>query len=214
MLLTGVSGLLGNNLAFCLRAQYDILGVYRNHRVEIDGIETAKVDITSDNDVTTLIKDFKPEVIIHCAANSDVEMCEENQEETEHINVLGTRNVANGLNGHRAKLVYISTDLVYDGKKGHFNESDPVNPLNFYGKSKYRGEQEALKAANALILRTNFFGWNILDKFSLGEWVIHELTHTEYPLSDSCTPNQFARNTKDLLVFQIRHHFFETLDRC
>ncbi len=177
MLLTGVSGLLGNNLAFCLRGKYDILGVYCTHKIEIDGIRTAMADIASARDMCALIKDFKPEIIIHCAAHADVEVCEENQEETERINVFGTRNLVNSLNSCQAKLVYISTDLVYDGEKGYFNEDDRVNPLNCYGKSKYKGEQEALKARNSLILRTNFFGWNILDKFSLGEWVIHELTH-------------------------------------
>jgi len=175
MLITGVSGLLGNNLAFCLKDAYDIVGVYHAHELKIDGIRMAGADLTSDADVHKLIKEFNPQVIIHCAAQTDVDICEEYPQEAKNINVLGTQNLIRNLNGSEAKLVYISTDLVYDGTKEIFSEDDPVNPLNYYGVTKCEAEKEVSKYQNALILRTNFFGWNIQNKYSLGEWVIHEL---------------------------------------
>ncbi|MFC1567547.1 sugar nucleotide-binding protein [Thermodesulfobacteriota bacterium] len=69
------------------------------------------------------------------------------------------------------KLIYISSDSVYDGIGGNFSEEDNVNPQNYYGTSKYEGELEILKAENSLIFRTNIFGWNIQNKKSLGVYI-------------------------------------------
>jgi dTDP-4-dehydrorhamnose reductase len=73
------------------------------------------------------------------------------------------------------KLIYISTDAVYDGDKGNFSENDNINPQNYYGRTKYEGEVEVARRVDALILRTNFFGWNAQDKKSLAEWILGEL---------------------------------------
>lgn len=175
ILITGISGLLGNNLAFCLRDRYEILGVYHTHRVEIDGIHTRAADLTTGAGLRELIVRFKPEVVIHGAAQADVDICEERPREAENINVTGTQNLIRALEGSEATVIYISTDLVYDGVKGNFSEDDPVNPLNHYGVTKRKAEEEVLKRKGSLVLRVNFFGWNIQNKYSLGEWVIHEL---------------------------------------
>lgn len=176
-LITGLSGLLGNNLAYCLKDAYDILGVYHTHRVEMDGIRTVSADLTRGEGLFKVIKEFDPEIVIHCAAQANVDTCEDYQLEAEKINVLGTKYLIQGIKSDATKVIYISSDLVYDGVKGHFSEDDIAHPLNFYGETKYKGELEALRRRNSLILRTNFFGWNILeDKYSLGEWVIHELS--------------------------------------
>lgn len=179
MLITGVSGLLGNNLAFCLGDIYDILGVYHTCRVEIEGVQTRSADLTSDQGLCALIKEFEPEIIVHCAAQADVDMCEKEPREAERLNVLGTQNLLRNLNGQMTKVIFISTDLVYDGRKGDYSENDPVNPLNCYGRTKCKAEAEVLKRRGSLVLRTNFFGWNVQDKYSLGEWVIHALIHKE-----------------------------------
>ena len=175
MLITGVSGLLGNNLAFCLKESYDILGVYCTHKVEIEGIQTRKADLLSNTDMSELIEEFDPDIIIHGAAMADVETCEIDPQKAQEVNVGGTRNLVESLSGCDAKLIHISSDLVYDGIKGDFAEDDSVSPVNHYGVTKCKAEEEALKRKGSLVLRTNFFGWNIFDKYSLGEWVIHEL---------------------------------------
>ena len=176
ILITGISGLLGNNLAYVMKDSYDILGMYHAHRVEMDGIKTLKADLTLDNDVSKIIREFDPEIIIHCAAQADVDVCEEHPQDARRVNVLGTQNLIKNISGPKTKLIYISTDLVYDGAKTLFSEEDPAAPLNHYGVTKCEAEAEALKTREALVLRTNFFGWNIQNKYSLGEWVIHELT--------------------------------------
>lgn len=175
MLITGVSGLLGNNLAYYLKDHYDILGLCNLHMVTIEGVDTKNIDLLSKTAFLKCVEKFCPDVIVHCASLTNVDFCETNKELTERVNIDGTRIVVEALRGSKAKLVYISTDSVYDGDKGNFSENDPVNPLNYYGKSKYEGELASLKHNNTLIFRTNIFGWNIQKKDSLAEWILREL---------------------------------------
>lgn len=178
ILITGISGLLGNNLSYYLKDQYTILGLYNQHTTQIPGIKTAKVDLTKGEELIDIINKFNPEIVIHCAALSDIDYCEENQNLAYQVNVLGTRRLIDAIRSHGSKFIYISTDAVYDNSNGSaLNEEDKINPANYYGETKYLGELEALKSKNALILRTNIFGWNIQDKYSIAEWVIHELSN-------------------------------------
>ncbi|MBT5307142.1 MAG: UDP-4-amino-4,6-dideoxy-N-acetyl-beta-L-altrosamine transaminase [Candidatus Scalindua sp.] len=175
LLITGVSGLLGNNLAYYFKDKYEILGLYNSHPVIIDGIRTGECDITCKDSVIRVINEFNPSIILHCASITDIEQCERDKDIAEKINVLSTTYLTKSVIDQDVKLVYISTDAVYDGVRGGSSESDKVNPLNFYGRSKYEGELEIAKKENALIFRTNIFGWNIQNKKSLGEWVLDEL---------------------------------------
>lgn len=175
MLITGVSGLLGSNLAYHFKDKYDILGLYNSHPVLLDGIYTEKCDITESDNIKRTISDFSPNVIIHCASLTNVDECEVNKEFTRLVNVSATKNIVEEASDKDIKLIYISTDSVYDGVKGNFSEDDEVNPQNYYGQTKYEGELEVSKHSNFLILRTNLFGWNIQDKHSLGEWILKGL---------------------------------------
>jgi len=176
MLVTGVSGLLGNNLAYYFKDKYDILGLYNSTSVNIDGITTGKCDLIYPENINSIISEYKPQIIIHCASLTNVDGCEVDKNATKKINVFATKNIVDlVINDEDVKLIYISTDSVYDGVKGNYTEYDNVNPLNYYGRSKFKGELEVLKKENSIVLRTNLFGWNIQDKNSLGEWIIDEL---------------------------------------
>ncbi len=175
ILVTGVSGLLGSNIVVCLRDCFDIYGTYHHNLIEIPGVETLKVDIGILSEVTKVIRTIDPDIVLHCAAQADVDFCERNKEIAQKVNVEGTRNILEALKGLHSKYIYISTDLVYGGEKGNNAETDEVSPLNHYGKTKREAEKLSLARENALILRTNFFGWNVRSKRSIGEWVIDEL---------------------------------------
>jgi dTDP-4-dehydrorhamnose reductase len=176
MLITGVSGLLGNNLAYYFKDKFDILGLYNTHPVSIDGIYTEKCQLSNPDNIKRIISDYEPEIIIHCASVANVDECELNRDATKRINVLGTRDIVRAVTDKEVRLIYISTDSVYDGVKGNFSEDDgKINPQNYYGLSKYEGELEICKKQNSLIFRTNIFGWNIQDKKSIGEWVLEAL---------------------------------------
>lgn len=175
ILITGVSGLFGNNLARHFRGQSSVLGLYNTHPVSISGVKTKKTDLLQEKAIQEILQEFQPEVIFHCAGLTDLDFCEKNRDITFDVNVRATRNMVNSLKGSSAMFVYISSDAVYDGEKGNYTETDPVHPMNYYGWTKYQGEQEAAKHGNTLILRTNIFGWNILLKESLAEWMVSSL---------------------------------------
>ncbi|MDO8505593.1 MAG: SDR family oxidoreductase [bacterium] len=174
LLITGVSGLLGNNLARYFRDAYEVFGTYLEHPVIIEDVTTSRCDVAIQSDVQNIIEKYRPQVVIHCVALTNLDRCEEDTALCDRLNHLSAKNTVEALDTN-VKLVYISTDGVYDGIKGDFTESDPIAPQNYYGRSKYSGELEALRAKGALILRTNFFGWNVQDKDSLGEWIIKSL---------------------------------------
>jgi len=174
VLITGISGLLGNNLAFRLKNKYNVLGLFNTHPVIIKGIRTAKLNLLDTPSVIQVISEFDPSIIIHCASLANVDECEKAPELTYKINVQGTKNIVEGIRNKDVLLVYISSDSVYNGIKGGHVETDTIDPLNMYGRSKFQGEEETLKI-KSLILRTNFFGWNIREKKGLAEWILAEL---------------------------------------
>jgi len=95
-----------------------------------------------------------PDIIIHCAAFVDALGAETEKELCWRVNVDGTRNVARAAAGSR--LIYISSEYVFDGEEGYYSEDDTPNPINFYGLTKLAGELIAQEHPNALILRAGF----------------------------------------------------------
>ncbi|RLI83251.1 MAG: hypothetical protein DRP01_09205 [Archaeoglobales archaeon] len=85
-----------------------------------------------------------PEVIIHCAAYTDVDGCEVNKEYAWRINVEGTRAIAKVCQVRRIFMIYISTDYVSDGEKGLYEEDDVPSPINYYGLTKLIGKEVVL----------------------------------------------------------------------
>lgn len=152
-LITGFKGQLGYDIVRELeeRGEYDYLAV------DID-----EMDITDREKVFSVIKGYKPDVIFHCAAWTAVDKAEVEKELCEKINVLGTKNIVDASIDIGAKIVYISTDYVFDGtKSGLYNEEDLPNPKSVYGVTKYKGENEVRKNPNYFITRISWvFGVN------------------------------------------------------
>ena len=176
LIVSGASGLLGSNLVETLKGRFAVLGSYGNNPVRFDGAETVRLDILSATDVEKVICDFSPEAVIHCAAETRVDFCEDHPEEAFRINEEGARVVASAAARCGTKLVYISTDSVFDGARAA-REQDQPHPLNIYAKSKLAGEKAvAALCDNSLIVRTNIFGWNVQPRLTLAEWVIQSLS--------------------------------------
>jgi len=176
MLITGVSGLLGSNLAHYHRETYDVLGTYKTHKVDFKGIKCQSINLSESEPISKLAGKFKPDCFIHCAALTNIEYCEDHEEQTYQDNVVATKNVVQACRTHKVKLLHISTDNLFDGKKDSYTEADKSSPINIYALSKAKAEEEALTLEGALVARTNIFGWNAQEKCSLAEWVIMELT--------------------------------------
>ncbi len=152
-LVTGVTGQLGYDIVKELhnRGEYDILAP-----------TSKEMDITDKDQVMEVIKAYKPDVIFHCAAWTAVDKAEEEKEACEKVNVEGTKNIVDASIKVGAKIVYMSTDYVFDGtKEGYYNEEDKTNPQSVYGLTKYQGEEEVRRNPNHFITRISWvFGIN------------------------------------------------------
>lgn len=176
VLITGAGGMLGKDV-YELMSKDDNFQVYPLDKNPLPYPNAIELDITSDkNVVLEKIAKINPEVIIHCAAYTDVKWCEQanNHEATDKLHVDATRTLASH---NRARFIYISTDSVFDGSKGNYSEEDIPNPQNYYALSKLKGEKAALESnKNAIILRTNIYGFHNPPGNSLAEWAIINLS--------------------------------------
>ena len=120
-----------------------------------------------------------PDIIIHSAAYTDMKFCEENRNMAYKLHVETSSRLASYQSG-KTLIVYISTASVFNGKKGNYKETDPVNPVNYYNETKYLGERAvAENNKNHLIVRTNIFGYRNPPGNSLAEWAIGSLERGE-----------------------------------
>ena len=172
----GASGLLGSNLAYCWRHKYEVFGTYVQHPVKIQDVDIRALDALNKEQLNRFIENTKPHAVINCAALTNIDFCEDHPQEARALNADLVRSLVQALASKGIKLFHLSTDNVFDGRKGNYTESDDASPVNVYGQTKIDGEREALKDPNVFVVRTNIFGWNVQDKKSLAEWCISELT--------------------------------------
>ncbi len=150
ILVIGAKGMLGRDLVETLRFSFP--------KDEITGWDLKEIDIQEKRSTVTKIKNLKPNVIVHLAAYTDVDGCELNEKKAFAVNAEGTKHVALAAAACGAEVVTLSTDYVFDGKKERpYLEEDPPNPLNVYGRSKWKGEQYVQELVkDALIVRTQW----------------------------------------------------------
>lgn len=134
-----------------------------------------KLDILSPLSIHKAINKYKPRIILHCAALTDITFCEEHPDLAYEINVVGTYNIAKICREKKIKLIYISTCAVFDGaKKNPYRETDRPNPINVYGRTKWLGELVAQDLApDLLIVRTSWLfggGFNVDKKFVISRF--------------------------------------------
>ena len=137
-LVTGAKGMLGQ----------DLCPILEDNGYEVIETDVDTLDITKDCD--EYILKVKPDLVIHCAAYTNVDKAEEDLETARLINVIGTENIAKACAKAESAMVYISTDYVFDGTKSEpYNVDDTPNPLNNYGLTKFQGEEAVKKYCNA-----------------------------------------------------------------
>ncbi|AWX58567.1 dTDP-4-dehydrorhamnose reductase [Brevibacillus brevis] len=132
VLITGGKGQLG----------VDVTSIFQQKGHEVWSYGKDELDITSIQQLKQIVGRIRPDLIVHTAAYTKVDQAEADRETAFRINALGTRNVAVMADQVNAKLIYISTDYVFDGRQNHpYDEFSPVNPQTVYGKSKLAGEE-------------------------------------------------------------------------
>lgn len=205
-LITGGTGQLG----------YDIIKELIN-RNEKDYLapSSKKMDITNQKQVEKIILNYKPDIIFHCAAYTAVDKAEEDKENCYNVNVNGTKNIVEVAKRINAKVLYISTDYVFDGtKKTEYETEDITNPINYYGYTKLLGEKEVQQLNDYLIVRISWvFGENgknfVKTMLNLAE------TKTELSIvSDQIGSPTYTKDLSKLLLDMIENNkkglFFAT----
>jgi dTDP-4-dehydrorhamnose reductase len=173
LLVTGSSGLLGHMIVELAKNDYTVIPLHKTKPLHSNSL---KLDITDAVEVLNLFSNLKPDAVIHTASETNVDKCETKKEQARKINVEGTRNIALACSKANAKLVYISTDYVFDGEKGNYQEKDKPNPINYYGVTKLEGEKQVIHhCKNYAILRTSvLYGWHPW-KQNFATWTINQL---------------------------------------
>jgi len=173
VMITGASGLLGANLAHLAATEHQVVAVSGRRPLQLAGLISVSADLSRAGQAQRLLREHRPDWVVHCAAATDLDRCEREPEWAQALNVGMARQVAEACQELGARMAHISTDSVFDGAAGEYAEQDEPRPLNVYARTKLEGEQ-AVQAAcpGALVVRTNFFGWTISPRQSLAEWFL------------------------------------------
>ena len=173
LLVTGSSGLLGHITVELAQNDYTVIPLHKTKPLYSDSL---KLDITNEIEVLNLFYKLKPGAVIHTASETSVDKCETEKEHAWKTNVEGTRNIALACGKVDGKLVYISTDYVFDGEKGNYMEQDKPNPINYYGVTKLEGENQVIQhCKNYAILRTSVLYGLHPQKQNFATWTINQL---------------------------------------
>ncbi|MCZ2485462.1 SDR family oxidoreductase [Aquirufa antheringensis] len=151
LLITGSNGLLGQKLVELLRKQanVDLIATARgvNRLPVTDGYTYASLDITVQEEVNAIFDQFKPEIVIHTAAMTNVDTCETDQEGCDLLNVDAVAFIIQACEKHNSYLCHLSTDFIFDGAAGPYTEEGIANPISYYGESKLKAEQLLLASS-------------------------------------------------------------------
>ena len=164
-LIVGASGFIGHYLVQRLKvsSDWEVSGTYNSRRPEEQSCQWYPVDLTQPEQLDEAFSRAQPELVVHLAATADVGTCEREPDRARAVNVTGTENIVR-LCGHsqsKSKLVYLSTEYVFDGERGNYTEDDQPKPTTVYGQTKWQAEQTVVRHSEVwTILRTSLvYGW-------------------------------------------------------
>jgi dTDP-4-dehydrorhamnose reductase len=176
VLITGGSGLLGSNWAKRLsKTNLVFIGIHRQAFQE-KNCTALSLDLDSKDDLVRQIKKNKITTVINTAAITSVEYCDRYPEHAFKVNTVFANNLAIACQISGAKLIQISTDQLYSGSSSMVSEKAALEPLNVYGRTKAAAEKCVAEVnSDALIIRTNFYGWGTPYRRSFSDWILDEI---------------------------------------
>jgi len=157
LLVTGASGLLGSHVARQAAGRFNTLGLFQSFRPRNVPGRLEPLDLADAAAVRSRLDDFRPDLIVHCAALADADRAQREPDIARRMNVDATATLAQSARRLGAKMLFVSTDLIFDGRKGApYVEDDPPCPLSLYGQTKLDAEQIVRAGCGAwLIARTS-----------------------------------------------------------
>jgi dTDP-4-dehydrorhamnose reductase len=182
ILITGSNGLLGQKVVELLSRStgYNLLLTSRQEQsvFEDETLPYRRLDTTDKQEVRKVIDEIEPDVVVHTAAMTNVDQCELEREAAWRMNVGSVENLANSVKLVGARLIHLSTDYVFDGKSGPYDERARPNPLSYYGRTKLAGENVLRTSGvpNTIIRTMVLYGIGYGVKLNFGLWLLKNLT--------------------------------------
>jgi dTDP-4-dehydrorhamnose reductase len=184
VLITGANGLLGQALVRRLGpdADYTVLATARNDgpRFQEGLCRYAPLDVTQPREIADAFENFGPTVVVNCAALSDVSACDEHRSTAWAVNARAVKSLANRCRQTGTRLVHVSSDFVFNGRRGPYDETARPDPVNYYGRSKLAGEnhlREAGRARWALVRTVLLYGpARALGRSNIVRWIVDQLS--------------------------------------
>jgi len=183
ILVTGANGMLGENCVRLLMSEGVLLATDLHPQLITSmPVNYRPLNITVTDEVHAVLTEFRPDWVVNCAAYTGVDGSENHREKAWEVNVTGVRNIIDNLLTLGGQIIQISTDYVFDGQSGPYDENAAVNPINYYGQTKLASEHLIVESGLPyVILRTNvLFGNATNPSASFVHWVVTRLTRHEF----------------------------------
>lgn len=178
--ITGGSGLLGLSWAMALRDRRPVTLGLHDRTVALTGVGTHRSSLDTVDDVVRALDVVQPGMVVHTAGLTRVEVCEADPPLAQHANVDLAANVALACARRGLPLVHVSTDHLFRGDQAVVGETHPIAPQNVYGRTKAEAERRVLDAhPDALVVRTNFYGWGPRYRASFSDTIVEALRQGE-----------------------------------
>jgi len=166
ILITGASGFIGTRVSHYLvrNENVKVYGTYlTNEFVRVESTNHERLDVSNKQAVNSLFQRIGPNIVIHIAGTKDVAFCQRYPQRARQIHVEGTNNVTSACQELRARLIYVSSDCVFNGTKQIYFEEDIAKPFNTYGQVKFEGEKIVLSSSlSFIIIRSSIlFGYHL-----------------------------------------------------
>ena len=177
IVITGASGVLGHRLVQDLENNHHVYAFENVSKVLSKNCKVVRVVLTQPDQIIKALTQIKPSCVVHCAALTSPDLCETNKELTDKVNVHSTETIARICQDSGARLIYISTDLVYEGAGKYHKEEETPCPVSHYALSKLKGEEKAGKyCRNSCIVRSALiYGWSPPGRMTFIEWLIENI---------------------------------------
>ena len=199
VLITGSNGLLGQKLVYALKQREDVevLATARgeNRLVDQIGYQYISLDISNQQEVEEVFAQYQPQIVMHCAAMTNVDICESKREECWNINVQSVDYLCNAAEKVKAHFIHVSTDFIFDGKSGPYKEDAIANPVSYYGESKLAAEKIVEKYQGSWAILRTVLVYGLVDNMSRSNIVLWAKGELEKGKSIDVVNDQFRTPT-------------------
>ena len=209
ILITGASGLLGLNLALETTRRHSVFGTVNHHALKTDAFKVIRINLLAPGAVERLLDSTDPDWVIHCAALANLDACEADPLLAQQLNTDLPRTLASYVARSGARLVYVSTDSVFDGLRGDYSEEDIPTPVGVYSHTKLNGEQAVAETdPTAIIARVNLYGWSLTGNRSLAEFFFTNLSRRKHVMgfTDVFFCPLLANDLADIFIRMLEQH--------